>query len=235
MSVSLLTQPASIALPSPLIRCGFIYGFSLLFHHNNPVSFSSDNGVVATLENCFYGGNCIAVTDVGQHQMWAAQRCHLTVPRCFLTSGGLGTMGFGLGAAIGAYIATGRRPVLFTGDGCFRMNLTELATAVAEKVPVVIVIFNNGVLGMVRQWQTLFFDGHHSATTLPRTADFVKIAEGFGAGAMRAHTPEELKTAAETAFAQEMPFVIDCIMDPDETVLPMLPPGGSFADLITEI
>jgi acetolactate synthase-1/2/3 large subunit len=180
-------------------------------------------------------GSCIAVTDVGQHQMWAAQRCHLTVPRCFLTSGGLGTMGFGLGAAVGAYIATGRRPVLFTGDGCFRMNLTELATAVAEKVPVVIVIFNNGVLGMVRQWQTLFFDGHHSATTLPRTADFVKIAEGFGAGAMRAHTPEELKAAAETAFAQEMPFVIDCITDPDETVLPMLPPGGSFADLITEI
>lgn len=181
------------------------------------------------------GSDVLTVTDVGQHQMWAAQRCILHTPRTFLTSGGLGTMGFGLGAAIGGYLASGRRPVLYTGDGCFGMNLTELATAVSEKIPVVIVVFHNGVLGMVRQWQTLFFEGHHSATTLDRATDFVKVAEGFGASGMRAHTAEELRQAAETGFAQDMPFVIDCMMDPDENVLPMLPPGGTFDDIITEI
>lgn len=179
--------------------------------------------------------DAIIVTDVGQHQMWAAQRCPLKTPRTFLTSGGLGTMGFGLGAAIGASIATGRRTVLFTGDGCFGMNLTELATAVSERIPVVIVIVNNGVLGMVRQMQTIFYEGHHSATTLRRATDFVRVAEGFGAGGMRAENLEQLQTAVETAFSQRMPFVIDCVTSPDEMVLPMLPPNGTFEGIITEI
>lgn len=181
------------------------------------------------------GDSDIIVTDVGQHQMWAAQRYPLKRPRTFLTSGGLGTMGYGLGAAIGANIATGRRSILFTGDGSFGMNLNELATAVSQGTPVIVVIMNNGVLGMVRQWQTLFFDKHYSNTTLNRATDFVKLAEAFGARAARAFTKEELDSALEQAFACNGPFVIDCAVDCDEFVLPMLPPGGSIDDIITEI
>lgn len=177
----------------------------------------------------------IIVTDVGQHQMWVAQRYPLKKPRTLLTSGGLGTMGYGLGAAIGAAEATGRRTVLFTGDGSFGMNLNELATAVSMDLPVTVVIMNNGVLGMVRQWQTLFFDKHYSNTTLNRKTDFVKLAEAFGAKGARAFTMAELKNAAAEAFAYNGPFVIDCAVDCDEFVLPMLPPGGSIDDIITEI
>ena len=198
-------------------------------------AFSLTHEQILDIIGAAAGGDVLTVTDVGQHQMWAAQRCRLHTPRTFLTSGGLGTMGFGLGAAIGAYLAAGKRPVLYTGDGCFGMNLTELATAVSEKIPVVIVVFNNGVLGMVRQWQTMFYQGHHSATKLGRMTDFAKVAEGFGAAGVRVRTAEELQKAAETAFAQKKPFVIDCIISPDENVLPMLPPGGTFADIITEI
>ncbi|MDE5765030.1 MAG: acetolactate synthase large subunit [Ruminococcus sp.] len=177
----------------------------------------------------------IVVTDVGQHQMWTAQRYPLKNPRTFLTSGGLGTMGYGLGAAIGASAAEGRRTVLFTGDGSFGMNLNELATAVSQNTPVVVVIMNNGVLGMVRQWQTLFFDKHYSNTTLARQTDFVKLAEAFGAKGARAFTAEELEKIAEEAFSGNSPFVIDCAVDCNEFVLPMLPPGGSIEDIITEI
>ena len=179
--------------------------------------------------------SCITVTDVGQHQMWAAQRCPLNTPRTFLTSGGLGTMGFGLGAAIGAYLATGKRPVLYTGDGSFGMNLQELACAVTERVPVVIVVMNNGVLGMVRQWQTLFCGRRYAATTLDRQTDFVRVAEGFGARGAHVSDTDALTAALDEAFSQEMPFVIDCAVDRDEPVLPMLPPGGSVDDIITEI
>lgn len=177
----------------------------------------------------------VIATDVGQHQMWAAQRYPLKKPRTFLTSGGLGTMGFGMGAAIGAAKATGRRSVLFTGDGSFGMNLTELATAVSQNIPLVVVIMNNGVLGMVRQWQTLFFDKHYSNTTLDRQTDFVKLAEAFGAKGARVFTAEELENVASEAFAYNGTYVIDCAVDCNEFVLPMLPPGGSIDDIITEI
>jgi len=181
------------------------------------------------------GAEDIIATDVGQHQMWTAQRYRFKKPRTFLTSGGLGTMGFGMGAAIGANIATGKRTVLFTGDGSFGMNLNELATAVTNRIPLVIVIMNNGVLGMVRQWQTLFFDKHYSNTTLERCTDFVKLAEAFGAKGARAFTADELTKIADEAFSLNEPYVIDCAVDCDEFVLPMLPPGGSIDDIITEI
>lgn len=182
-----------------------------------------------------YAGDSVVATDVGQHQMWAAQRYPLKKPRTFLTSGGLGTMGFGMGAAIGAAAATGKKTVLFTGDGSFGMNLNELATAISQDLPVVVVIMDNGVLGMVRQWQTLFFNKHYSNTTLNRKTDFVMLANAFGADAARCYTPAQLKNAAKEAFSGNGTYVIDCVVDCDEFVLPMLPPGGSIDDIITEI
>lgn len=183
-----------------------------------------------------YEENANIVTDVGQHQMWTAQRYPLKKPRTFLTSGGLGTMGFGMGAAIGAAEATGRRSILFTGDGSFGMNLNELATSVTQNTPLTVVIMNNGVLGMVRQWQTLFFDKHYSNTTLDgRKTDFVKLAEAFGAKGTRVFTKDELRNAVQESFTYNGTFVIDCAVDCDEFVLPMLPPGGSIDDIITEI
>ena len=179
--------------------------------------------------------NTIVATDVGQHQMWAAQRCKFSKPRKFISSGGLGTMGFGMGAAIGANFATGNKVVLYTGDGSFGMNLNELATAVTNNTPMVIVIMNNGVLGMVRQWQTLFFDKHYSNTTLERKTDFVKLAEAFGAKGYRAFTTDELEKIFPEALAENAPVVIDCAVDCNEFVLPMLPPGGSIDDMITQV
>ena len=179
--------------------------------------------------------DAVIATDVGQHQMWTAQRYPLKKPRTFLTSGGLGTMGYGLGAAIGSAVATEKTAVLFTGDGSFGMNLNELATAVTEKLPVVIVLLNNGVLGMVRQWQTLFFDRHYSNTTLSRKTDFVKLAEAFGAKGVRCTTADELEKAAQDAFSCGEVCVIDCVVDCNEFVLPMLPPGGSIDNIITDI
>lgn len=185
--------------------------------------------------NKYLGENTAVCTDVGQHQMWSAQNLNFRTSRRFVSSGGLGTMGFGTGAAIGAAFGTKERSVLVTGDGSFGMTLQELATAVTYDVPLVILIMNNGVLGMVRQWQTLFYEKHYSNTVLNRKTDFVLLAKAFGADGMTATNLDELENALEKAFSYNGTFVIDCLIDKDEFVLPMLPPGGSMDDIMTEL
>lgn len=182
------------------------------------------------------GPEAVYVTDVGQHQMWAAQYLHHTKSRGFLTSGGLGTMGFGYGAAIGAQMALGRdaRVVMLTGDGSFHMNLNEACTAVSYDLPIITVIFNNQVLGMVRQWQTTFYEKRYSDTDPHRKTDFIKLAEGFGAKGYRAATPAEFKAAFADAMKQKGPSWIDCRIGKDEKVLPMIPGGGTVNDIIME-
>ena len=182
------------------------------------------------------GPEAVYVTDVGQHQMWAAQYLHHTKSRGFLTSGGLGTMGFGYGAAIGAQLALGRdaRVIMLTGDGSFHMNLNEGCTAVSYGLPIITVIFNNQVLGMVRQWQTSFYEGRYSSTDPHRRTDFVKLAEGFGAKGYRASTPAEFAAVFADAMKQKGPSWIDCRIGKDERVLPMIPGGGDIEDIIME-
>ena len=185
--------------------------------------------------NKHLGENTAVCTDVGQHQMWSAQSLNFKTPRRFLSSGGLGTMGFGFGAAIGAAFGTKERSVLITGDGSFGMNMNELATAVSYQVPVVVLIMNNNVLGMVRQWQTLFYHKHYSNTVLNRKTDFTAFAKALGADGEQVATPEELDAALTRAFQTEGPYLIDCLIDKDEFVLPMLPPGGCMDDIITKL
>lgn len=177
-------------------------------------------------------GKAIITTDVGQHQMWASQFYKYTEPRTFLTSGGLGTMGYGLGACIGAQVARPDKQVInIAGDGCFRMNLNELATASRYNIPIIQVVINNHVLGMVRQWQTLFYDKRYSQTILNDKVDFVKVAEGLGCMAIRVSTKEEVAPAIEKALAHNGPVVIECIIQEDDKVFPMVP-GGAAIDQV---
>jgi len=182
--------------------------------------------------NSYMGAENPVATDVGQHQMWTAQKYRFETPRTFMTSGGLGTMGYGMGAAIGACVATGKRTVLFTGDGSFGMNLNEMMTAVSQKLPLIVVILNNGVLGMVRQWQAAFYNHHYSETTLNRKADFAALARAFGASGFSVASVDELNMAMKMAMKNEGPVLIDCAIDMDERVLPMIPPGGAIENMI---
>ena len=176
-------------------------------------------------------GEAIISTDVGQHQMWAAQNYKYKKPRTLLTSGGLGTMGYGLGAAIGAKVGCKDKTVInIAGDGCFRMNMNEVATATRYNIPVIEIIFNNHVLGMVRQWQDLFYGKRYSATVLDDCVDFVKVSEGMGAKGYRVQTIEEFEAALKDAMALNIPCVIDCLIDREDKVFPMVSPGAAISE-----
>lgn len=181
------------------------------------------------------GEDGLYVTDVGQHQMWAAQYLHHVKAENFLTSGGLGTMGYGYGAAIGAQIGTGRKPVFhITGDGSFHMNMNEACTAVTYDLPVISICINNEVLGMVRQWQTSFYGKRYSSTDPGRKTNYVKVAEGFGAKGYSCRTADEFRAALKEAVEYGGPVWIECLIDKDEKVLPMIPGGGTVDDIIYE-
>ena len=181
----------------------------------------------------FTKDDTVVATDVGQHQMWTAQYYRFEKPGTFLTSGGLGTMGYGLGAAIGACLAKNKEEtVLITSDGSFSMNCNELCTAVKEGLPITIVLLNNQVLGMVRQWQTAFFGERYSATILDRGTDFVKLIEAYGGKGFSIHKLSELEKALEERKTIAGPVLLDCHIDKDEKVLPMIPPGKSVAEII---
>ena len=204
---------------------------------NNSKKYSKDNifhpkNIIESI-----GYKCkddvVYVTDVGQHQMWAVQYLHHTKPRSFITSGGLGTMGFGYGAAIGVKIAMPKRHVVhITGDGSFFMNFNEVATAVEYKLPIISVIFNNSTLGMVRQWQSVFYENRYSSTDMNKKMDYIKIAEGFGAKGFKCETLEEFEKVFENALKEKVPVWIECVINKDLKVLPMIPSGGTVEDII---
>ncbi len=178
----------------------------------------------------------IVVTDVGQHQLWAAQFYKYKLPHTLLTSGGLGTMGYSMGAAMGAAVGCpDKRVIMFVGDGGFHMNLTELATMASYNIPVIMFVMNNTVLGMVRQWQKIFYNNRFSDTDPHRATDFVKVAEAFGVKGMRIHTNDEIDTVIDEALKVDGPVLIECRISPDSNVLPMIPPGGSVNDIKEEM
>ena len=178
-------------------------------------------------------GDAIISTDVGQHQMWAAQFFKYKKPRNLLTSGGLGTMGYGLGAAIGAQVGVPEKQVInIAGDGCFRMNMNEIATATRYNIPIIQVVLNNHVLGMVRQWQTLFYGERYSQTVLEDKVDFVKVAEAMGAKAYRITKKEEVEPVFKEALEAKEPIFIECVIDPDEKVWPMVAPGAAISEIV---
>lgn len=177
--------------------------------------------------------NAVIVTDVGQHQLWAAQFYKFKEPRTFLTSGGLGTMGYSMGAAMGAQMGCPQKQVImFTGDGGFHMNLSELATMASYGIPVKMFVMNNKVLGMVRQWQKLFYGNRFSDTDPHRKTDFVKVAEAFGVKGLRINTNDDIDSVVKEALEYQGPVLVDCRISPDSNVLPMIPPGGAHTDII---
>ncbi|MCR5402499.1 MAG: biosynthetic-type acetolactate synthase large subunit [Butyrivibrio sp.] len=199
-----------------------------------PLSYETDKltcpYIIETLDR-LTDSDAIITTDVGQHQMWAAQYYKFKNPRTFLTSGGLGTMGYGLGACIGAKVANPDRVcVNIAGDGCFRMNMNELATASRYRLPIIEIVINNHVLGMVRQWQTLFYDHHYSQTVFEDKVDYCKIAEGLGCDAIRVTKKSEVEDALKKALKSETPVLIDCIIEEDDKVFPMVAPGAPISD-----
>ncbi len=181
------------------------------------------------------GGDAIITTEVGQHQMWAAQFYKYKKPHTFITSGGLGTMGYGLGASLGAKVGRPEKTVInIAGDGCFRMNMNEIATASRYNIPIIQVVINNHVLGMVRQWQTLFYGKRYSNTILNDAVDFVKLAEAMGAVGIRVTKKEEVAPALEKAMSLGRPVVIDCVIDQDDKVFPMVPAGDSIENVFDQ-
>ncbi|MBO6090057.1 MAG: acetolactate synthase large subunit, partial [Lachnospiraceae bacterium] len=180
-------------------------------------------------------GNAIITTDVGQHQIWASQYYRYTKPRTFLSSGGLGTMGYGLGACIGAQVANPDKVCInVAGDGCFRMNLNELATASRFDIPIIEIVINNHVLGMVRQWQTLFYGGRYSQTVLNDKVDFCMVAKGLGCDAYKVTKKEEFAPALKSAINNKRPCIIECVIDEDDKVFPMVPGGKPLSDVFDE-
>lgn len=205
------------------------------YPHKTTNSYGIDPKALLESVSTLSGEDAVYVTDVGQHQMWAGQYLHHKAPRRFITSGGLGTMGFGYGAAIGAQYAKPKsRVVHLTGDGSFHMNLNEVCTAVSYNLPIITVIFNNKVLGMVYQWQSQFYGERYSSTDPGRKTNFAKVAEAFGAKGYKANTLEEFELCYKEALKEKGPVWIDCEIDKDAKVLPMIPGGGTVEDMITE-
>jgi acetolactate synthase I/II/III large subunit len=180
-------------------------------------------------------GDAIITTEVGQHQMWSAQFFKYKLPRTFITSGGLGTMGYGLGACIGAKVGMPDKTVInIAGDGCFRMNMNEIATATRYNIPIIEIVFNNHVLGMVRQWQTLFYDKRYSNTNLSDKVNFIKLAEAMGAKAYRISKKEEVEPVLKEVLSLNEPVLVECIIDSDDKVWPMVAPGAAIEEVFTE-
>ena len=208
------------------------------FKEKYPLSYNQNGLTGPFIMETLYkvtNGDAIITTEVGQHQMWAAQFYKYTKPRTFISSGGLGTMGYGLGASIGAKLGAPEKLVFnIAGDGCFRMNMNEIATATRYNIPIIQIVVNNHVLGMVRQWQTLFYEKRYSNTILNDAVDFVKLSEAMGAVAFRVTKKEELEETIKKAIELNRPVVIDCIIDEDDKVFPMVAPGAAISEAFSE-
>lgn len=212
-----------------------INGFKRPFNQLQIGDYVNPQTLIEAVDNAT-PDDTIVVTDVGQHQLWAAQFYKYKLPRTLLSSGGLGTMGYSMGAAMGAAVGCpNKRVVMFAGDGGFHMNLTELATMASYNIPVIMFIMNNTVLGMVRQWQKIFYGNRFADTDPHRATDFVKVAEAFGVKGMRIHNNDEIQSVLEEALKVNGPVLVDCRISPDSNVLPMIPPGGSVADIREEM